>query len=68
MDYDTYMMIQEDRRWHDCACDIDCDLCENEECDCNAHQKDCSLCQTQKGCRCDSIYDTWRDSQMRMVP
>ena len=67
MDYDTYLMIQEERRLRTCDCAIDCDLCHDEECDCDAHQEDCQTCNTQRGCRCDDIYDSWRDEQVRLV-
>jgi hypothetical protein len=67
MDYDDYLAMQEERRFHDCDCNVDCDLCDDEECDCGAHQEDCGTCQTQRGCRCDSLYDSWRDEQVRVV-
>lgn len=67
MDYDDYLMLQEERSLRDCDCDVDCDLCDDEECECNAHQEDCSTCETQRGCRCDSIYDDWRDEQVWLV-
>jgi hypothetical protein len=68
VNYDDYMMLQEQRRLlHDCDCERECDLCYDEECECLGHQKDCQTCKTTRGCRCDSIYDSWRDEQVRVV-
>lgn len=61
MDYDTYMMLKAYKEELDCACAVECDLCDVEECDCGWHQKDCATCDTKRGCRCDEIYDTWRE-------
>ena len=62
MDYDDYLIWQEQRRFlYDCDCAGDCDVCDDEECECLAHEKDCQTCNTQRGCRCDSIYAEWRD-------
>lgn len=68
MDYETYMMIRTQREFDECECFTDCDLCERKECGCGSHQKDCATCQTRRGCRCDQIYDEWRDEQVWVVP
>jgi len=70
VDYDDYLIMQEEQRWGpDCDCDADDhDLCVDEECECLAHEKNCESCKTKRGCRCDQIYDEWRDEQVWVVP
>lgn len=45
MDYVDWILMKEERR---------------EGTD-DGDEKDCTTCQTQKGCRCDAIYDAWRE-------
>lgn len=65
MDYDDYLIQMEQQRMGpDCDClEGDCDACEEEDCNCERHEKDCSLCKTIRGCKCDRLYDEWRDSR-----
>lgn len=43
----------------------DCDEMQDEiECDCIGHVPSCGICNTSHGCRCDEIYEAWKDSRL----
>ena len=63
MNYDDYIWQRVYQEESECTCSDHCELCDDEECECDGHQEDCGLCQTTRGCRCDQIYDEWRDQQ-----
>jgi hypothetical protein len=51
---------------HDCDHEADCEVCESEECeDCRHYVwlQGCDSCGSSRGCRCDELYDAYRDSR-----
>jgi hypothetical protein len=46
----------------DCECESDHNDC--DDCDCVGHIESCPSCDTAHGCRCDDMYEDWKDRQM----
>lgn len=65
MTYDDYIIQMEQQRLGpDCDCaEGECDACQDENCDCTRHEEDCEVCKTTRGCRCDTLYEDWKDRQ-----
>lgn len=48
----------------DCDCiDSDHDACDDKECECEGHDNGCPDCGVRRGCRCDDMYEAWKDRQ-----
>lgn len=61
-DYEQ-MNAQRDYEEEKCTCaDKDCDMCLDEECYCGTHPQSCTTCGVFRGCACDWIYESHKES------
>lgn len=43
--------------------EIDCDCGAEDVEDCVCDDEGCGSCNSERGCRCDDLYEAWRDEQ-----